>query len=316
VRRDRPAAGQGPERVLGLTALLGGAGIAAAGAAVGAAIGSVHHVTVGAGELTVAGLAFSYPALNGAAALILVLAAAGAMTIAAAARAIWRQSRAHRGFLARVQVVGPLPGHPGVSVIAGARPEAFCAGFLHPTIYVSRGALAALTPAELEAVLAHEHHHRRVRDPLRFACGRVLAHAVFFVPVLRPLSDRYADLAEQRADRAAVRASAGRPSPLASALLVFDASAPPGVSGVSAARVDSLLGEPDRWRVSWRLLLGSLAGLAAVSVVIWRSSGGASADATFNAPLFSSAPCLSFLLLLALLFGVGVARLRPRVARA
>jgi hypothetical protein len=103
---------------------------------------------------------------------------------------------------------------------------------------------------------------------------------------------------------------------LASALLVFDASAPPGVSGVSAARVDSLLGEPDRWRVSWRLLLGSLAGLAAVSVVIWRSSGGASADATFNAPLFSSAPCLSFLLLLALLFGVGVARLRPRVARA
>jgi hypothetical protein len=53
-----------------------------------------------------------------------------------------------------------------------------------------------------------------------------------------------------------------------------------------------------------------------VSVVIWRTSAGASADATFNAPLFSSAPCLSLLLLLAMLAGVAVARLRPRTAPA
>jgi hypothetical protein len=273
-------------------------------------------VTVGAGELTVAGLAFSYPTLNAAAALMLVLAAAGAATLAAAFRAGWGQTRAQRRFLASVEVLGPLEGHPGVTVIAGARPEAFCAGFLHPTIYLSRGAVDALAPPELQAVIAHEHHHRRVRDPLRLACGRVLAHAVFFVPVLRPLRDRYADLAEQRADRAAVHASAGRPSPLASALLVFDAAGPAGVSAVSPARVDSLLGEPDRWRVSRRLLMGSLAVLAAASVVIWRTSAGASASATFNAPLFSSAPCLSLLLLVALVVGVGVARLRPRIARA
>ena len=178
----------GPTRapVLSLTALLGGAGIAAAGAAVGTAIGSVHHVTVGAGRLAVAGLAFSYPTLNPAAALILALAAAGALTIAVALRAGWRQRRAHRRFLARVEVIGRLDGHPGVTVIAGARPEAFCAGFLRPAIYVSRGAVDALTASQLEAVLAHEHHHRRVRDPLRFACARVLAQAVFFVPVLRP----------------------------------------------------------------------------------------------------------------------------------
>lgn len=311
VTAERP----GPARILGLTAVLGGAGIAAAGAAVGAAIGSIHHVTVGAGELAVAGLAFSYPKLNAAAALILILAGVGVATLALTLRAAWRQRHAHRRLLAGVQVLDPLPGHPAVTVIAGARPEAFCAGFLRPRVYVSRGAVAALTPEELAAVLAHEHQHRRTRDPLRLACGRAVAHAVFFVPVLRPLCERYADLAEQRADRAAVRASAGRPSPLASALLVFDASAPAGLSGVSAARVDALVGQPDRWRVSRSRLLGSLAVLAAVSIVIWRTSAGASADATFNAPLFSTAPCLSLLLLMATTAGAGLARLRPRIAR-
>jgi Zn-dependent protease with chaperone function len=298
--------------VLSLTALLGGAGIAAAGAAVGTAIGSVHHVAVGAGRLAVAGLAFSYPTLNAAAALILALAAAGALTIAAALRAGWRQRRAHRRFLAQVEVLGKLHGHPAVTVIAGARPEAFCAGFLRPAIYVSRGAVNALTAPQLEAVLAHEHHHRRVRDPLRFACARVLAQAVFFIPVLRPLRDRYAELAELRADRAAVCANAGRPSTLASALLAFDAGSPSGRSGVSAARVDSLLGEPDRWRVARGPLIGSLAVLAVVSIMIWRSSAAASAQATFNAPLFSSAPCLSLLLIVPPLLWVVVTRLRPR----
>ena len=50
------------------------------------------------------------------------------------------------------------------------------------------------------------------------------------MPVLRSLYERYADLAELSADRAAIQASAGKQAPLASALLVFDASAPPGVS--------------------------------------------------------------------------------------
>jgi hypothetical protein len=279
---------------------------------VATAVASVHHVTAGGGRLAVAGWSFSYPTLNGAAALILALAAAGAGTIAAALHAGWRQRRAHRRLLAQMEVVGCLDAHPGVTVIAGARPEAFCAGFLRPAIYVSRGAVEALTPVELEAVLAHEHHHRRVRDPLRFACARVLAHALFFLPVLGPLRDRDADLAELRADRAAVAVGAGRRGALASALLVFDAGAPSGRSGVSAARVDSLLGEPGRCRVAWGPLVTSLTVLAAVGIVIWRTGGAASAQATFNAPLFSSAPCLSVLAIVVALIGVTVAGVRPR----
>jgi hypothetical protein len=128
-------------------------------------------------------------------------------------------------------------------VIRDPRPQAFCAGYLRPVVYVLRRTVELLSDVELDAVLAHERHHRRVRDPLRIACGGVLGEALFFLPALRPLCDRYADVAELNADRAAVHASAGREAPLASALLVFDESAPAGVSGISPERVDSLLGQ-------------------------------------------------------------------------
>ena len=68
-------------------------------------------------------------------------------------------------------------------------------------MYISQGALELLSDDELEAVLAHENHHLHVRDPLRLACGRILSQALFFVPALRTLFSRYADLAELNAIR-------------------------------------------------------------------------------------------------------------------
>lgn len=313
---DRLASRARPAPVFALTAVLGGAGVTAAGTAMGTAIGSVHRATVGAGVLRVGGLAFSYPMLNAAAGLILALAGLGAVALARVLRAGWTQRCAHRRFMAAVEVLGHLEGHPAVTVIAGTRPEAFCAGFLRPTVYVSRGALDALGPAEVEAVLAHEQHHRRVRDPLRLACSRILAHAVFFVPVLGALRDHYAELAEVQADHAAVRSSAGRRQPLASALLVFDANVPPGASGISAARIDSLLDERQGWHVSRRLLIASLAVLVGMSVLIWRTSGGASADTTLNVPVLSPTPCLALSLIVPLLLCIVAARLRTRAAGA
>jgi hypothetical protein len=100
---------------------------------------------------------------------------------------------------------------------------------------------------------------------------------------------------------------------LASALLVFDASAPSGVSGISSARVDSLLGVPTRWRVPMRLMAVSVAALCAVALVLWQASGVASVRATFNVPFLSSQPCLVMVVLLPLLCCVAVARHWPRV---
>jgi Peptidase family M48 len=295
--------------------MFGTSGLAAAAVAVGAAIGSVHRAAMGAGHLAVAGLALSYPELNGAEWLLIGLAAVGATAITVACRASWHQRRVYRQFLERLDVIGHLERHPTVEVIAGSRPEAFCAGYLRPTVYISKGALDSLTIPELEAVLAHEHHHRLARDPLRFAVGRILTRASFFVPVLRPLFDRDADLAELNADGAAVKASNGRQGPLASALLVFDASAPPGVSGISSERVDSLLGEPVRWRLPVWLMAASFAVLSALSVLIWQVSALASARATFNLPLLSSQPCVAIMLALPML-GCAAAFWRRMRARA
>jgi hypothetical protein len=301
--------------VFGLTVVLGTAGMLAAAAAVGAAIGSVHHASMGVGRFDVAGLVLSYPKLNGADWLLIGLAAVGATAITVAGRVAWRQRSAYRGFLDRLEVLGRLPGHPTVKVIAGTRPEAFCAGYLRPSIYISQGALALLSTPELDAVLAHERHHTVVRDPLRFAFGRILSQALFFAPVLRALRDRYADLAEVNADRAAVRASAGRQAPLASALLVFDTSAPPGASGISPARVDSLLGQPAPWRLPISLMATSLAAVSALSLLTWQTGAIASVQATFNVPFLSSQPCVLMITLLPLLGCLVACRRRAQGGR-
>lgn len=302
--------------VVRFAALLGACGVLASAAAVGAAIGSVHRSTTAAPHLELIGLRFSYPSLNPAEWLLVAVALLGAAAALVAARACWRQRVAYREFLDRLEVVGRLEGDPSVRVIADPRPQAFCAGYLRPTVYISRRALELLNKAELKAVLAHEHHHRRVRDPLRFACGRILAQALFFVPVLRSLYERYADLAELSADHAAIIASAGRQAPLASALLVFDASAPPGVSGISSQRVDSLLGNPVRWQPPWWLMSASIVSLLSLALLIWRTSEVASAHATLNLPFLTSTPCLVMSLLLPALGCLAIARRRAGVSRA
>jgi hypothetical protein len=278
--------------------VLGAVGVAAASAAVVTAAGSVHRASRGVPLVVIAGHQFTYPAVNVAAALLLALAGLGAIVLATLARGAWSQLRAYRSFVRAIPVLGPLSGYPEVSLIDGASPQAFCAGYLRPRVYISHGALELLSDAELAAVLSHEERHRSSRDPLRFACGRLLSQALFFLPALRPLRDRYEELAEQNADEAAVRASAGEPGPLAAALLAFDAATPAGAAGISNERVDSLLGQAPRWRLPSPLVAASLATLCGLVVLAWRASAAASAHASFNLPVLSSQPCMLVLALL------------------
>ena len=197
-------------------------------------------------------------------------------------------------------------------MIADPWPQAFCAGYLRPTVYVSQRTVELLTPAELDAVLAHEHHHRQVRDPLRIAVAKVLSDALFFVPALRSLRAQYAEIAEVDADRSAVRASGGDAAALASALLVFDASGPPHAAGISPQRVDSLLGEAVRsWVRPW-ILAGSLSAMSGISLLTWQASAGAAAHATLNLPILSSQPCAVLMLVVPCL---ACARALARIAR-
>lgn len=286
--------------VLPLALLLAGAGTLASTAPVGAAIAAVHRACAAAGRVDLAGIRLSYPSLNAAAWILLGLALIGISAIAVAVRAGLRQRAAYRQFVAELAVVGRL-NESDVLVIDDPRPQAFCAGFLRPRVYISQAALNLLGADELQAVLAHEHHHRRVRDPLRLACGRILSQALFFLPALRALFGRYSDVAELNADGAAVHARAGGRAALASALLAFDASG----AGISPERVDSLLGQSTGWRRPWWLMSASLVALSSLFSVTWGASQAASARATLNLPFLSSQPCLAMLTVVPLL-GCGI----------
>ena len=151
-----------------------------------------------------------------------------------------------------------------VRLLEDDSPQAFCAGYLRPRVYLSTRALERLGDEELEAVIAHERHHCARRDPLRILIVQVLADALFFVPILRGLRRRYAAFAEIAADEAAVR-TAGGPPALASALLMFgQAENDAVVVGIAPQRVDSLFGETPGWELPVSLVVGGLVTLLAL----------------------------------------------------
>ena len=107
---------------------LGGAGLAGAAIVLAVAVSAVDVAPAAAHHLRVAGLGFTYPALNAAAALLLAFAALGAAVLIVTVRAAWRQVRGHRRLVRALPVAGKLPGDPSVTVIGGDEPLAFCAG--------------------------------------------------------------------------------------------------------------------------------------------------------------------------------------------
>jgi hypothetical protein len=267
--------------------------------------------------VSVFGQRLSYPLANAGAVVVVVLAAMGLLILIAAARAALRELRADRRFR-RAMASQERADLPGVRIIDSDRPQAFCAGLVYPEVYLSRGALELLSPAELSAVLAHERHHAAHHDPLRLACTRVLAHALFFLPALRRAVARQHSLTEIGADEAAVRGAAGDRAALASAMLSFsEASGPDGV-GLAPERIDYLVGETPRWRLPVALLLVTSFCAAALVTLATLVAETASGSATLALPFLSSAPCVVMLALIpaaAALAGGLFARRRARSAR-
>ncbi len=82
--------------------------------------------------------------------------------------------------------------------------HAFCLGFWRPRIWLTAGLVNLLSDEELAAVLAHEAHHCRQRDPLRLLLGRTLKAAFFFLPLVGDLAQAAELQQEVAADRAAI----------------------------------------------------------------------------------------------------------------
>ena len=207
--------------------------------------------------------------------LVISLASLGAACCVRGLRAVRGHQRSQRALLRRLEVIDEVRALAVTAhIFVGERPQAFCVGLLRPRIFLSSGAIAILDKRELAAVLAHEAHHASRRDPLRVLVARVLADALFFLPIMRHASVRYEAMAEMAADEAAVL-RCGDGCALASAMLTFDERAPAGTVGIAAERVDHLLGQSPRWQLSLSLLAAAVATIAAVATL-----GAATAAAT------------------------------------
>lgn len=279
-------------RLYALVLTLGAGGLLAAGFSLLTGIGRVSIDRQRPRHLDLLGLTVSYPYANAPAVVLVTLAAVGALVLATACRAAMRRVSWQWRFLRRLDRL-PTRRDGDVLVFEDPTPLAFCAGLLRPRIYVSSGAVAALDPGALDAVIAHERRHRDRRDPLRVLLATVLSEALFFLPVIARLRDRFVDVLELDADDAAVRARGGDPGALASAMLLFESDASPaGAVGIAPERVDHLLGRPASWRMPISLLaLGSVT-VGAMLVVTWATGQHALVRTTLAVPGLSRQPCV------------------------
>jgi Zn-dependent protease with chaperone function len=174
------------------TSAVGALGIATSVFVVSRAFASWQVGGSRAHTVSLLGGRLSYPAANAAAIGVLALALLGATVTATAILAAVRELRAARRFDACLRAATrpeAPPARPAAAtalaadaiVLEGGKPQAFCAGLLRPRVYITTGSLERLDEAALAAVLEHERHHARRRDPLRLASGRVLSRALFFL---------------------------------------------------------------------------------------------------------------------------------------
>lgn len=148
----------------------------------------------------------------------------------------------------------------------------FACGYLRPRVVLSTAVIDQLTPSELTAVLCHEAHHIRRRDPLRIFLAEVAARSLFLFPVIAELRNHFSVASEIAADQSAIRATSRRS--LVGAVVKFaDAPDLVGVPAMvseagSAERVAHLL-DPNRSISGARPTADSLAISGLCVGVLW-----------------------------------------------
>ena len=252
-------------RLYRLNLVVAALGVLAVIAVLGAALSKMSLAPPPVEELLAACGSLVPPEISPLAAVLVGLAGLALIVPVRGFRSALVEARAQLGVRAGVRpaVEAELEGVP-VRLFQSSRPQAFCAGLLRPRVFLSATARDRLSPAELRAVLAHEGHHVRRRDPLRLLVARILADALFFLPALRRLERRYAELTELAADEAAVRAAGS--AALASALLKLGARDHSDATvALAPERVDHLCGAPTRWRLEPRVLALSILAVTGIS---------------------------------------------------
>ena len=211
------AAGWSVIAALGLAGLTLAVHATALGGGLSHLIGACVHrlqATYGTpGGATVAGLGLT---LAGA------VLARTALTATTYLRVTGRQALQHAQ---TAQLVGrPVPAL-GAVLVEHSQPAAYCVAGRQPTVILTTGAVQALDPGQLDAVLAHERAHLAGRHHWLLAVARIGRQVLPFLPLMRDAEQQVARLVELHADDAATRAR--DPLLLATALVVLATAASP-----------------------------------------------------------------------------------------
>src|SRR6266852_916976 len=223
----------------------------AAGWSVVAALGlagltlAVHATALGGGLSHLIGacvlrLRATYATPGGATVAGLGLIVAGAVVARTTVTAVTHLRTAGQQALRHAQTAR-LAGRPepalGAVLLEHPEPAAYCVAGRHPTVILTTGAMAALDPAQLGAVLAHERAHLAGRHHRLLAMARIGRQVLPFLPLIRDAEQQVARLVELHADDAATRAC--DPRLLATALVLLATAASPA-SALAAGATDSV----------------------------------------------------------------------------
>lgn len=256
------------------------ASVLLAGAAAGLALAiSLPHVSsdlAGLLDLCAETLRHGYASPGGT----MTSVAGGAVFVGLLARLIWCAARAaasdRRERTARVAVldlVGRSDLLPGTIVLDHSSPYAFCIGGRRARVVVTTGLLTSLSARELDAVLAHEAAHLRLRHHVTMVTCRALFGALAPIfPAFRRAMPHVRLFAELSADDSARRRIGARPLRQALATLAC-MPAPPVALAASANDVQARLqrlDEQDRrlTRFGSALAATAIGGLIAVPLAL------------------------------------------------
>ena len=159
----------------------------------------------------------------------------------------------------------------GAVLVDHAQPAAYCVSGPQPTVIVTTGALQALDPSQLDAVLAHERAHLAYHHHRLLAIARIASQVLPFIPLARDAATQIARLIEMHADDAATGSRDGEVLATALVALASTASPAPGLAAAATdavQRIQRLLGPAEPLGRLRRQLLRAGAGALALTPVL------------------------------------------------
>jgi len=165
--------------------------------------------------------------------------------------------------------ISRFPFPENATVFEDLLPLAFTGGFLKPRVFLSTKLVDILDEKELRAVILHEFHHQKSKDPLKGLAVSFISDFLFFLPVSRFLKKAYHLTSEITADAYSVSSQAS-PLDLVSSLLKVQRLNGPAASWFfdpTTERANQLLGQPSRIPLPLKKIFLTIVLLAITTII-------------------------------------------------